>query len=122
MLSGWRRFAGYDAGITNRPLKNAGHRVKYHEMHRRFAGSCRFCARTRSGAGATYQFWNPHASGAVTGQIASVVAGGFAQRIEIRHGNVAVVLDADNAFLAQLGHLPANCLDGEPKKIGDIGA
>ena len=38
--------------------EKAAYRVKYHEMHRCFAGSRRFCARTRSGAGALHQHRN----------------------------------------------------------------
>lgn len=115
-------FCRLGCSHNKQAAETAGHGVKYHEMHRRFAGSCRFCARTRSGAGAAHQFRGIRVSGAVTGENASVVTGGFAQNVEIGHRDMAVVLDADNAFLAQLCHLPANCLDGETEEIGNIGA
>ncbi len=109
-------------GHNKQAAETAGHGVKYHEMHRRFAGSRRFCARTRSGAGATHQFRGIRTSGAVKGLISSVVTSGFAENVEIRHRDMAVVLDADGALLAQLSHLPANGLDGEAEEVSDIGA
>ena len=36
--------------------------------------------------------------------------------------HVAVVLNGNDVFLAQLGHLPAYCLDRQAEEIGDVGA
>ena len=52
----------------------------------------------------------------------SVVSGRGVEPVEIRHGDVPVVFDRDDAELAQLGHLSADGLDRQSEEIADIGA